>query len=223
MNKKSSPLMLSCLVIRGRSYTGKTYASRKLEKKLQTLCIHYDVIIELACECTRSFFENRKNEKPIVSVKRPFAEDEDLENFKNDFHKFISENLDFFKILYDTQIKNTAIIGLICENVLESFDPGTNLYQPVSIAKYLEKKFGKIFQLIIKYIIKDSRFFIIEGVYFMNESNFIELKKFCEEIMVLDCYCVPAIGVESYNYGNEEYSSLEKLQDVIANDFKVYN
>jgi len=211
--------MLSCLILRGRSNSGKTYASRKLEKKFNCTCVHYDAIIESICECTRLFFENRLKEKPVIRVSKTFWSDSDFTNFKSEIFNLISSNRKFFFELYKKFIKNTISRGLVSKKELKLLADRSKLVKVVPASIYLQNMSNEIFNLMFKHLIKNSDFVILEGIYFLNDKYLKDVENVFDEIRIVECSYIPAIGSESYFYENEKFSSIDKLEEKIIVDF----
>ena len=194
--------MTICLIIRGRSKTGKTYASKSIESQLKIKCIHFDIILDLIGECSRLFFE-KKESKDLICSPTIFESDSEKENFKNETFEFIQRHILFFKTFYDKAVKNTLSRAQIRQSGLNYDMHLGNFIRPGITGKLLEKYIQEYFFLVIKYFIKKSELVVLEGVYFLNEFYLNAVKKFYDKVLILDCLCVPAIGIEKYFFENK--------------------
>jgi len=214
--------MVLCLVIRGKSYSGKTFASNKLEKTLNVKCIHYDTIINFICECTRLYFEDRINELPPIEIKKQLNQDLDIGKLRDEIKNLIENNLNFFQVLYDEFIKNTISFSYLKQHNMKINDNISKLINLGKAGTYLEKFSDNIFDLIIKYVLQKNGFFILEGSYFHRNLFLNSVEKNCNKIWILNCSCIPALGLESYSYNQEKFSSLKDVEKRIITDFEKY-
>lgn len=96
-----------CILILGKSGAGKSTLATKINEKLNLKLIRYDVIIDLVCEYTRFFFENKKNEEPLVMIPDTFSNISDLKNFRIGIESLIEKYENGFYYLYQRYIAKT--------------------------------------------------------------------------------------------------------------------
>jgi len=207
--------MKSCLIVRGEMGSGKTFTSIRLQKKLNVKIVHFDSVINFISEYTRLVFEYKMDDTSFFSSTLLFPTNRDLENFRTDIQKLISENFDFFKTLYENSIK-----GTISNHYFRKYGGDkSKLIGLGNIGESLEKFSTKIFQLVKKHIIKNSDFFILEGYYFGSNDYLKNVKNSCNNVSILNCGYDKETNEESYLYKNHKFSSISELEKKMVEDF----
>lgn len=209
--------MTSCLVMRGKTNTGKTYAARKLAERLDAKCLHYDSVITFVCDCTRLFFENKNNTIIPQSFKN-FIKEYPV-NFRNDIKILISSHSDLFFALYDQFVKNFVSATELSENKLSINENRSRMIDLGNVGTYLEGLSLDIFKLVLQHIVKKTDFFVVEGAYFLENSYLEPIKTLCGKLDLIDCSCIPALGIESYKFQNENFTNLKDLEKRIITEF----
>ena len=191
--------MASCLVVYGLSKNGKSFTSRILAKNLNVKLIPFDEVINFISEYVRV-----KNSEihPAIDfntyfIHRIFKNKEAFEGFKADLDTLISKNEKFFNNFYKNLIQNKFPL----------IDSRPESETPVNIGRngdVLDPYAKDILKIVLKHVVQDSKYFIVEGHYFNEGKNFREkIKKLCDNVSYLGCF-----------YKLKESTSLYKLNEV---------
>ena len=208
--------MTDCLVIFGESNSGKTYAARILNNIFNKKIIYSDFVISAVCENIRFFFENKEFEaKDIQWYDKIFDSEDDFNNFKDDFKVLLNNNIEFFRTLYNKSIKE--------KRSASSFRPGVDSPNDVinlGINGKLLNTFGSdIVNLIFKHIVKTSDQFIIEGIYFSNDTNYIKQFKInCKRLVQLQTFFDHDRKIARYAYNMKTMNSIKEIVVNLMND-----
>ena len=212
--------MYNCVVIFGESNSGKSYATNMIKKKINVKTFHFDFVISLACESIRNFFEKKKFEnEAIVWYRRGLdVSNNELDNFLSDLNKMISINNDFFKDIYIKSIKGTRPSW--------SFRPGIDKPKDVinlgSFGQLLNPFGSHIMDLVFIYLIKGTFNFVIEGIYFSNESNFLKkLQTKCKKISYLQTIYNQETKCYTYEFNKKKINSLLEIIKKIKNELNL--
>ncbi len=203
--------MVSCLVVYGLSKNGKSFTSQILAKNLNVKLIPFDEIINFISEYIRI----KNSEKhPAIDFKsyfipRIFKNNENaIEDFKADLDILISKNEKFFNNFYKNLIQNKFPL----------IDSRPKSEIPVNIGRngdVLDPYAEDILKMVIKHIVQNSSFFIIEGFYFNEGKNYREkIKNLCNNVSFLGCfyklkestylYKLNGVGFTDLNYIKEK-------------------
>lgn len=206
--------MTQCIVIYGVPKSGKTYASEYLEKNLKIKLIHYDFVSSIITECIRLVFENTKIENSFIfSTKAVFVDKQERLKFVQDIMKLIRSNLEYFEPIYLESIKGWANHGQYKQN--KKLKRVKLSYVGMQMRDFADK----IIQVIKDDIVKDSKFFIIEGRLFKNKKYRNALKKLFKNVYELECFNDLENNRE-YVYKAKIYQSLQSVKDEITKDLK---
>lgn len=206
----------SCLLVYGTSGNGKTYTSRILSKKGGILNVEMDMIINIITECVRAKFgeSDPKLDLKAHSVPRVFKSENDFENFKNFTESLISDNLDFFNEFHQKLIvgKRPGVYRHTATDKSACVDWGKG-------GDFLESLAKEIINMIITYVVKDSNFFILEGYYFKEDSQYRkELLHHCKDIYYLECSYKEKKNSFIYNFNGD---GLNDIIDVEQKFLKI--
>ena len=199
--------MVSCLVVYGLSKNGKTFTSQILAKNLNVKLISFDEIINFISEYIRM----KNGEKhPALDFKKYFLprifnnNEHAFEGFKDDLDILISKNEKFFSSFYKNLIQKKFPL----------IDSRSKSEIPVNIGRngdVLDPYAEDILKMVVKYLVQDSSFFIIEGYYFNEGKNYRKkIKNLCNKVSYLGCF-----------YKLKESTYLYKLDGVGFSDLNV--
>jgi len=180
--------MTSCLIIRGNPGNGKTYAAKILSQKFNVLNLSMDHVIDFISEyCRSKFGQSYPNFDPYkFFMHRIFKTKTDFYSFQNDLDEMITKNEEFFREFYEKFVEQKKPASFrhdaspderkLCVNLGEN---GT----------FIESFAEEITNLVFKYVIKESPFFIVEGFYFRKGSKYTnELERHCKDVHHLGCF-----------------------------------
>ncbi len=212
--------MYNCVVVFGESNSGKSYVTNMIKKKINVKTIHFDFVISLICENIRNFFEKKKFENEAIVWYRQDIDisNNELDNFLSDLNKMISINNDFFNDLYIKSIKGTRPSW--------SFRPGIDQPKDVinlgSFGQLLNTFGSHIMDLIFIYLIKGTFNFVIEGIYFSNETNFLKkLQTKCKKISYLQTIYDEETKSYTYKFNKKRTNSLLEIIEKIKDELNL--
>ena len=205
--------MNKAIVIYGIPGNGKTHASQILAKKLKLRLIIFDVIINLISEIVRNRFgeDNFKDELEIYFTKI-FQTKNDIDGFKSDLEVLISKNEKYFQHFYEKFVKErSSFMNKQIGDPKNLFDLGRN-------GDALESFAENILKLILKYVIKKTPIFIIEGYHFNAGKNFRKgIEKLCDEVLYVGCFYKNKDVSYNYKFNENSFSSLVDLENELNN------
>ncbi len=200
--------MLSCLIVYGLPKRGKTYASLILAKNLNVKLIVFDWIINFVSEFVRKKFEQNHQTIDFEGYFLPFFETkEDFKGFMVDLDLLISKHEKFFKNFYKKLIVHKSSIV--------DYDSGFD-EMVMNLARNsdaLEPFAEDILKMVLKYLVKQLNFFIIEGYSFNEAKNFREkLEKLCDRVFYLGCFYKQKNITFTYKYNGIEFFNLSGVE-----------
>jgi len=212
--------MTNCLVIYGESNSGKTYTARILNNIFECKTIYFDFVISAVCETIRNFFEKKeiKKNKKLWHMKI-FDNEKDLDNFLMDVHNLIKNNIEFFEKIYTKSIKNVRSATSFKSGV----DSPKDVINLGLLGQSLNPFGSNIIDLVLKHIVKNSVFVIMEGIYFSPKTNYItQLKKFCTKIVLLQTCYDSNNKIGTYEYDMKKFFSIKEIVGKLMDDLFLH-
>jgi len=201
-----------CLVIYGNPGNGKTFASKNLTSKFAAKLIPFDEILNVITENIRKNFENNNfnfsdDHKDIFSTRDIFN------TFVNELDLLLSQERNFFKKLYNNEIKDKKPI----KNYQSGFDnDAINLGR---IGDLLELFSEKILKILVETILKNYDFVIIDGYHFSDGKKYrSELAKLSQRISYLGCFFKQRKTDSIYQYNEKKYNTLNEIENRLSID-----
>lgn len=202
--------MVSCLVVYGLSKNGKSFTSQILAKNLNVKLIPFDEIINFISEYIRI----KNDEKhPAIDFKsyflpRIFKNNENaFEGFKADLDILISKNEKFFNNFYKNLIQNKFPL----------IDSRSKSDIPVNIGRngdILDSYAEDILKMVIKHVVQNSSFFIIEGYYFNEGKDYREkIKNLCDKVSYLGCFYKLRESTYPYKLNGVGFTNLNDIKE----------
>ena len=210
-----------CILIRGKAHAGKSTLATNLNKKLNIKLIRYDVIIDLICEYTRLYFENKKDEEPLVLIHDTFPSESDLKKFRINMELLIDKYLKDFRTLYKNFIKGT----LTRKEWIEQGSPPEKRKQCTRLgwtSGYIQHLANEIFFLVTDHVIKYERFVMIEGFSFERNSYLKDVLKFFEKVFLVRVSHDQKKQIRIYEYDNKKFYSIDEITEILINDFRSF-
>ena len=205
--------MESCLIICGISGNGKTFAGRLLSSKLEITQIEFDNVINFISEMTRIKIgesDPNFNFRDWFIQRLPFNDDdEDLIACRNACDALISRNIDFFKKFYNKLIINKKSTKYYpTEDHKLCIDLGKN-------GIFLEPLGDEIMDLVLKYLIKQNKFIILEG-YNLKEGPYRRaIEKICQNTNYLECHYKDHKDKFIYNLNGNGIKNIIELENSV--------
>jgi len=215
-NETVSSVKPDCILIRGNPNSGKTFVSLRLKANLDNpLLIGYDGIINLVAETVRLYFENRIKPNSLANSTPIFDHEEEVVGFRREVETLISKNEEFFKKIYLDIIKDSTP-----NSEFRKYGKGKSSLIPLGDVGDRLKQFSEhIFCLVLKYVVKWSSFFMIEGYYFMKSEYLDSVVNNCHKVLVTDCIFEPAENVTSYRCDEKNFKNLPQLEEFVRREF----
>jgi len=95
----------------------------------------------------------------------------------------------------------------------------SNLIPLGDVGNRLEQFSDHIFRLVLKYVVKRSSFFMIEGYYFGKSEHLDAVVKNCHRVLVIDCVFEPAENERSYRCDEKNFKNPSQLEEFVRREF----
>ena len=202
-------IMGSGLLIYGTSGNGKTYTTRILAKDFGLTKIEFDHVINFVTELVRNKFGKADPKMDIRNhfIKRMFKTDKELVAFKNACDVLVNKNHDFFKEFYEKCVKDKkpTIYYKLQSDRSSCVDLGKN-------GMFLKTLVDDIMNLVFRYLIKNSSFFVMEGYYFKVDSFRESVRKKCDDLNYLECFYKDRKNSFIYKFNEKDLKDLDELK-----------
>lgn len=201
--------MSTGIIIFGNSGNGKTVTARALAKEFGVTKIEFDYVINFVTEFVRIKFGkadprvNLRNQ----SINRLFKSDEEFNAFKNSCEVLVNKNYDLMKEFYEKLVleKKPAVYYELEKDLSLCVDLGKN-------GMFLKTLANDLMNLVFRYLIKNSSFFVMEGYYFKDESFKESVKKKCDDINYLECFYKDRKNSFIYKFNEKDLKDLDDLK-----------
>jgi len=214
--------MYNCVVIFGESHSGKSYIADFIQKKLNVKTFHLDIVISFVTESIRKYFENKKfkGEEKFLYIKGLDVSNKEFDNLLDDLNKMFLKNLEFFENLYVKSIKE----------IRPSWSFRTGIDKPKDVMNLgrlgnLLNPYGSyIIDLVFKFIIKRTPHFVIEGIYFSKDTNYLKkLETRCKKISYLETFYNQETRSYAYEFNKIKINSLGEIIKKLKNELNFGN
>jgi len=204
--------MIKGLLIYGTSGNGKTYTTRLLSKNFGLHKIEFDYVISIITELVRNKF-GVKDPKIVLQnefIVRLDGSKEDYNSFKIALEILFEKNNEFFKEFYNKLVEGKK------PNVNYDFNvERTSCVDLGENGMFLKSFAGEIINLVFRYLIKNSSFFVMDGYYFKDEKFREAVKNRCKSLNYLECFYKDRKNSHIYKLNDQDIKDIKELEKEI--------